>query len=266
MTARARRAWLLLLFFAALAFGALLEYVLPVADGLASGLTREAATRMSYAAAAAALVGLAVVPLRPATPTRLAWLALAAAMAVAINNFPIATLLIHRTATVTAGAEAIFAFLLSCLATALFEELLFRAFLLPLCLARLGTDRRGGFAAVLLSSAIFGAMHLFNLAGGNVGGVLLQVGYSFLIGCVAATLCCLFGRLLPAVIFHATYNACGYFVPTLGTGPLYDTPTVVVTVLLSLACAAAVFFALWQKFSPTLRHTGAENAQKSKKI
>jgi membrane protease YdiL (CAAX protease family) len=176
---------------------------------------------------------------------------------VALNNFPIATLLIHRTATVTAGGEAVLSFLLVCLGTALFEELLFRGFLLPLCLDRLGYTRRGRFLSVLLSSAVFGAFHLLNLlAGADPGATLLQVGYSFLIGCVAAVLCCVTGRLLVPILFHFVYNAGGYLVPRLGQGPLFDTPTVLVTVFLSLGCAALAFLAL---FEAQAQHTGGKN-------
>lgn len=266
MSPAARRSWLFALFWLAFVGGALLEYLLPPADaGLAGALTHEAAARMLYAAAALALGGLAaVLPRERHCLTPLSIGAIMAAFLVALNNFPIATLLVHRTATVTAPKEAVLAFLLACLGTALFEELLFRGFLLPLCLARTGRTRRGRFAAVLISSAVFGAFHLPNLlAGADPGATLLQVGYSFLVGCVAAVLCLLTGGLLLPVLFHLVYNVGGYLVPRLGTGPLYDTPTVFVTVFLSLACAILVFLALWQEKTP---HTGGKNTQKTKKI
>lgn len=268
MTPRARRAWLLFLFLASLVLGALLEYAAPPPPDAAISLRllHEACVRLLYAGAAAVLCALAPrLPGRGLCPARLARWVLVLAMAVAVNNFPIATLLVHRTASVSAGAGAILALGLACLATALLEELLFRGFLLPLCLARWG-GRRGGLAAVLLSSAAFGACHLLNLLGGaGAGETLLQVGYSFLIGCLCAALCCLYGRLLPAVLLHAVYNFGGYLVPRLGSGPLYDTPTVVVTVLLALGSAAVTALAIWLNFSTALPETIDKNHKNRKK-
>ena len=113
MSPAARRSWLFALFWLAFVGGALLEYLLPPADaGLAGALTHEAAARMLYAAAALALGGLAaVLPRERHCLTPLSIGAIMAAFLVALNNFPIATLLVHRTATVTAPKEAVLAFL-----------------------------------------------------------------------------------------------------------------------------------------------------------
>lgn len=249
---RARRITLYALLVLAIGYGACLELVIPCGPSDFDSLIREAAVRLSYAAAAAAMVGLFGCRLPPASlcPRGLRIGAVALILAVALQNFPFATLLAGR-AAVTAPPADVLALALACLATALYEELLFRALLLPLFTARLGGTRRTRFAALLGSSAVFGAFHLLNLAAGAApGATLLQVGYSFLIGCAAAALCCLLGKLWPAVLFHALYNFGGYLVPRLGHGPLYDVPTVVVTVLLSLGCAACTAVALWVAFAP----------------
>lgn len=243
---RARRAALFALLLAAIGYGACLELALPCGPSITDSLIREAAVRLAYAAAAAAMVGLFATRLPAALPCprglRIA--AVALLFAVALQNFPFATLL-GGSATVNAAPAAVLALALSCLTTALFEELLFRALLFPLLLSRLARRRQGRITALLASSALFGAFHLLNLtAGAAPGATLLQVGYSFLIGCAAAALCCLLGSLLPAVLFHALYNFGGYLVPRLGQGPLYDTPTVVVTTLLALSATALTAAAL----------------------
>ena len=275
MTGRAggRRALLFALCLLAMALGAVVEYAVPVPAGrLAAGLWREGVCRLLYAAAVCAMLGrYGLRPSRAAYCGRegaaarpSATVAVCLIFAVAVNNFPISTLLAGK-AQVNAW-HALPALVFVCLATALFEELLFRGMLLPLCLSRTGHTRKGVFAAVLLSSAVFGALHLLNLAGGaDPGSTLLQVGYSFLIGCACAALCCLHGSLLPPVLFHALYNVGGYLVPRLGTGALYDGPTVIVTVLLGLACFLAVFYALFSAFPASASEKIGKNPQKSKK-
>lgn len=273
MTASARRAMLLALLLLSLALGALVEYAIPVPAGdVAGALWREGGCRLLYAAAVCAMLGLyGLRPSRAAFCGRKktavrpsATVAALLILAVAVNNFPISTLLTGKAQIVAWGALPALVF--TCLTTALFEELLFRGILLRLFLARTGYARKGAFAAVLLSSAIFGAMHLLNLAAGaDPGGTLLQVGYSFLIGCACAALCCLFGSLLLPILFHALYNFGGYLVPRLGTGALYDIPTVIVTVLLALICFAAVFYAFWAAFPAAATEKTGENPQKIKK-
>ena len=166
------------------------------------------------------------------------------AFAVALNNLPTVALATGA-ARVTRPLPELLLFALGCLAIGLFEEALFRGFFLPHLLRKMRPTRAGRFLAVLITSAVFGIIHLFNLAyGAGVGATLLQVGYSFLIGGLMAALVLATGRLLPAVLCHALYDFCGRLVPVCGEGTLWDTPTVVFTVLLSLAVAAAfaVFF------------------------
>ncbi len=136
---------------------------------------------------------------------------------VAINNAPIIGLATGN-ASVTAGAGDIVLYLFMSLSVGLLEELIFRGIVLPLCMIRLKGKKHALFWSVALSSAIFGGMHLINLLSGNVGGVLLQVGYSFLIGgmCAAATVKA--GCVYPAIVLHAVYNAGGLLIGTLGDG------------------------------------------------
>ena len=117
-------------------------------------------------------------------PAKLPYLLFALpALAVAVNNLPVVALC-RGTAGVTGGGEYVAAFALQCLGVGLFEEVAFRGVIFPFALGVTGTGKKGRFAAVLLSSAAFGLLHLVNLLGGFSGGVFLQVGYSFLIGCM----------------------------------------------------------------------------------
>lgn len=178
------------------------------------------------------------------------WLAPAitvAAFLVACNNLPIIPLLTGQ-AQVTAPLPDVLLFALGCLAVGLFEETAFRGFALPLALEVLKPTRKGRFLAVLISSVLFGCLHFLNLfSGAGIGPTLLQVGYSFLLGGLLGALVLATGRLLPAILCHTVYNFCGRLVPTCGTGEIWDAPTVVITVVLSLAAAAVTLLVLFDE-------------------
>ena len=173
-----------------------------------------------------------------------AWLSALPALLVALNNAPVIALA-TGSAVVTAQGTAVFVFALQCLFVAAFEELAFRAIMFPLLLQRFGTGVRARFSAVLLSSALFGMTHLLNLfSGAAVGATVLQVGYSFLIGCMLAVVLMRTGSIALCTFLHAVYNFGGTVVPTLGHGAfvdLWNFPTVVITVV--LAVFALVFYA-----------------------
>lgn len=165
------------------------------------------------------------------------------ALLVALNNAPVIAL-ISGTAAVTAQASAVVLFAFECVAVAAFEEVAFRAILFPLMLQRFGTGARARFSAVLLSSALFGLTHLLNLfSGAAVGATALQVGYSFLIGCMLAVVYLHTGSLAGCILLHAVYNFGGMLVPTLGQGAfadIWNLPTVLITAV--LAVFAIVFY------------------------
>ena len=181
-------------------------------------------------------------PRGPRASWRAATVGCIAAFTVAVNNLPWHALFVG-TARLTAPLPAFFLFALLCLSVASVEELIFRGILLPLLLDRFAAARGGRLLAVLLSAAIFGLSHLVNLfQGADPAATLLQVGYSFLIGCVAAVIYLLTRRILWPILFHAVYNFGGLLVSRLGEGKILDTPTVILTV--AIGASAAVFLAV----------------------
>lgn len=168
------------------------------------------------------------------------------ALAVAVNNLPIVALA-QGTAAVTGEAGGIAAFALQCIGVGLFEEAAFRGVIFPFVLGKTGTGKRGRFVAVLASSAAFGLLHLVNLLGGFSGGVFLQVGYSFLIGCMLAVVMFCGGGALACAFIHAVYNFCGNLVFELGEGAFWDIwcpAEIVLTALVAVAVAVFLAFAL----------------------
>lgn len=164
-------------------------------------------------------------------------------LAVVVNNFPIIGVL-SGNAYVTASNLHIVVFAIEALAIGLFEEFAFRGVLFPFILENHTSTRKSIFWATVIASAAFGGVHIFNLfAGAGVGGVLLQVGYSFLIGGMCAIVLLHTRCIWICVLLHAIYDFCGYLIPTLGEGIIWDTVTVTITSVLGVF--ALIFMLVW---------------------
>ena len=170
------------------------------------------------------------------------------AFAIAVNNFPILSTL-WGDAKLVGEPLAVGLFALECLFVGIFEETAFRGVVFLYLLENRRADKRQIFKTVVLSSAIFGAIHLANVFAGGVGPTLLQVGYSFLIGGMLSVVLLKTKNIWICAIIHAVYNFCGYLMPILGEGKWWDLPTVIFTVILSLAVAAYTIVTLL-KISP----------------
>jgi len=159
---------------------------------------------------------------------------------ISINNLPIYAL-INQNAQVTQPLSYMLLFGASCLSIGFFEELLFRGLIFILILQRHPKTTKGIFWSVIISSAIFGLSHIFNLlAGAGFGVTILQVGYSFLMGCMWSVILLKTGNIWLCVILHSIYDFCGLLIPQMGQGVLWDIPTVIFTVILSIIVALYV--------------------------
>ena len=168
----------------------------------------------------------------------------AASAAVVVNNLPILGLLSGR-AYITRGAGEIALFTLYAFSIGLFEEIAFRGVLFPVILERGRGTKKGIFIATVAGSALFGAVHLVNLFfGAGPGGVILQVGYSFLIGGMCSIVLLRTGCVWICVALHGTFDFAGYLVPKLGDGIIWDTATVILTAVLGVAVLAFMRYAL----------------------
>lgn len=157
------------------------------------------------------------------------------AFLVVINNMPILALVWGNAIVVHTEWYYFLWFGLECLAIGLFEEAAFRGVALLMLAEKRRNTTKGLFVSILLSSAVFGVIHLANiLAGANPGAVILQIGYSFLIGAMCSVVLFKTANLWLCVLLHAIYDFGGNLVSTLGTGKLWDTPTVVFTAVLAV--------------------------------
>lgn len=129
---------------------------------------------------------------------------------------------------------------------ALVEELVFRGVLLNIVFQYTRRTKLPYVFAVLISSAIFAAFHLFNLfIDFDVVGVLLQVTYTFLIGCMFAVIQIKMGSVWYCVFFHALFNF-GGMITLFGfaSGNPWDTVFWILTVISGLLCAGHIIVTL----------------------
>lgn len=161
------------------------------------------------------------------------------AIAVVVNNLHIYTLASGRE-RVTGSIWHILLLALECLCVGFFEEMTFRGVIFLSILEKRRASTKGIFISILLSSAIFGGIHAINFIYGSAVAVVQQIGYSFLIGAMCSVVLLKTADIWSCVLLHATYNFCGALIPRLGEGYMWDAPTVVFTVLLSVG--AGVYF------------------------
>ncbi|MDR2201270.1 MAG: CPBP family intramembrane metalloprotease [Clostridiales bacterium] len=161
-----------------------------------------------------------------------------AALAIAVNNFPVIGSATGAVVFDAAAAEYA-AYAAFCLSIGFFEEVFFRGLVFALSLKLFNAAKSGVFKAILTSSLIFGLVHLVNLFGGAGGGaVALQVGYASLTGAVCALLLYRTRSLLWPVLFHTLYDVGGLALGSVASGAAWDAYTITLTALLALAATA----------------------------
>lgn len=165
---------------------------------------------------------------------------------VVVNNMPILSMIRGDAYFVHNAPMYLIWFAAECLAIGLFEELAFRGVIFLMFAEKRYTTRKGLFWSLILTSAVFGGVHLVNvLMGAGIGPTVLQIGYSFLIGAMCSVVLLKTRNIWICVMLHAIYDFCGTLMPTLGAGTWWDTPTVVFTAVLAVATAA---YLVWQFF------------------
>lgn len=94
---------------------------------------------------------------------------------------------------------------LNTLACVVIEELLFRMILL-LFFSSLLKEKNRMILSILFTSLCFSLMHGINFFGNNPFAVLLQLGYTLLLGLVLGSLTCLYRSAIVPIVGHFLYN------------------------------------------------------------
>ncbi len=107
-----------------------------------------------------------------------------------------------------AGWASLAAFAFSMISVGIFEEVLFRGLLLgTISRAPIG---RTALRAALVSSLIFGVVHLVNLPREGLGPTIAQIAYAALIGVFFAAVRIRSGSLIAVIVLHALLDGCFY--------------------------------------------------------
>ena len=113
--------------------------------------------------------------------------------------FPAWNIFYNLSSGMTIGGIPFFAEgILTALAPALFEEVIFRG----IFISNLRKNNRSDRYCLFVTAAVFALLHLTNVVGMSMTGVLVQFGYSFVIGLVLAAVYLKNGSLLQIVIVH----------------------------------------------------------------
>ncbi len=165
---------------------------------------------------------------------------------IAIDNFPFAAYFKGKLELKYAQPFAFFTFAVYCLSVGVFEEILFRGILFGVLAERFSKDKKGLLKTYVLSSVIFGVIHLLNLfTGANVGATLLQACYSVLTGGLFAYALLKSKNVLISALVHAVYNFCGLLFTAelgLGYGSVIDLPTALTMLVVCLLVGSFVVY------------------------
>ena len=169
-------------------------------------------------------------------------------LAVVINNFPIPALITGDAQILPHSAAVWVWFSLECLAISLFEEAAFRGVIFPMLAERRCKTKQGLFISILLTSAVFGLLHIVNLAqGAGIGAVVRQIGYSFLIGAMCSVVLIKTHNIWLCVLLHAVFDFGGKLIDTLGAGKIWTLPAILITTVLAVLTTLHL---TWQFFRP----------------
>ena len=167
---------------------------------------------------------------------------------VATVNFPFGALI--GGGAVIERWDLLWLFILKCVAIALLEEIFFRALLLTFFMERFANKRYRILISVLCSSVLFALLHLLNLFfGAGVGETMLQVGYTFLLGCMLAVMMLKTKNIWLCVTVHALFDFGGTIVTDLGSGSFQDVTFWILTAVAGLVCAVHIILSLKQIIS-----------------
>lgn len=167
------------------------------------------------------------------------------AFAIAINNFPFSQV-ISGGATIVGPWQKILLLAIECLCVGFFEEMAFRGVVFLQVVHRRTISRMWVFLSVLISSAVFGLVHLINLYQSSPIPVLMQIGYSFLIGAMCSVILIRTENIWLCVVVHGLFNFCGAIVPECGIGSIWDTFTVIFTIVMSIAVTVYMVVAFFK--------------------
>ena len=170
------------------------------------------------------------------------------ALAISINNFPWLAWAAGKMELIHTQPLHFLLFGAYCLLVGFFEEVLFRGIVFTLILSAFEKTQKGLLWTYVLSSVVFGLIHLLNVFQSG-GAAVLQAGYSILTGGLFAFVWMKTKNILFPSLIHAVYNFCGLLYTKevgLGLGSVIDLPTGVMMAVIAVICGVFVLISVWK--------------------
>ena len=170
------------------------------------------------------------------------------AFVIAVNNMPIIPLVLGQS-RITADGGKILLLFFECLAVGFFEEMAFRSVVMLSIMENRRKTKKDILISILISSAVFGLVHIINLIESPSVMVVLQILYSALVGAMCAIVLILTRNIWACVSLHGLFNFCGAIVEQCGEGRGFfaDPPTQILTAVIA-AIVIAIYVYLFVKF------------------
>lgn len=160
---------------------------------------------------------------------------------VPVANFPFSAL-ISGTARIL-RADLIWLFIIKCLLIGIVEEFLFRGIVVDFIEGTLKDGKYKTVLIILISAAVFGLFHLINLfEGAPPAAVFLQVGYSFLLGCMLCAVYLKTRNIWGCILLHTLFDIGGLMISDIGAGNPQDAIFWVLTAVCGVLVAAHVAY------------------------
>lgn len=162
---------------------------------------------------------------------------------VALANFPYSALFNGTLQIVRMDLLALYVLYVT--AIALLEEFVFRGLAVSLLYGYFRNKPFPCLMTTIVVSAFFSLTHLANLFyGASIGSVLLQIGYSFLIGAMLTVVMFKTRNIWICVIVHALFNFGGLLTESIAVGGPWDLVFWIVTAACGILCATHIIIAL----------------------
>lgn len=170
------------------------------------------------------------------------------ALVIAVNNLPIIPLVLGKS-EIVAGYDKILLLFLECMAIGFFEEMAFRSVIMLGIMENRRKTKKDILISILLSSAIFGLVHIVNIFISPSLMVVLQILYSALVGAMCAIVLLLTRNIWACVVLHGLFNFFGALIGECGKGRGFfdDPPTQILTAVIAIA-VILVYILLFCKF------------------
>ena len=162
---------------------------------------------------------------------------------VALVNYPYSSLILG-TSHIIKG-EFAWVLVLYCLSVSILEELFFRILLFSFILEKLQNKKHYYFITIILTSVIFGLWHLVNLiTGAPIIATLMQVGYTFLIGCMLSVTFTVSKNIWFCILVHSIFDIGGFIITIIGEGDFQDMWFWILTITMMVICGAWILITL----------------------